>query len=85
MSAKLPDLIAELGFELLVRGGFRKQLTLGETMFMFEEAVQRGGGYAGIVLSGVSRANSRSRVAPVTMRIFAAENADSISARRVAG
>jgi hypothetical protein len=43
----LPDLIAGLGFELLVRGR-DQQLAFGETT-LFEEAVQRGGGHAGRV------------------------------------
>jgi hypothetical protein len=46
----LPDLVAELGFELLVHGRL-EQLPLGETA-LFEEAVQRGGGYAGLILFG---------------------------------
>ncbi len=45
----LPDLIAGLGFELLV-GGRDQQLALGETALL-EEAVQRGGGDAGSVLA----------------------------------
>src|SRR5271165_7368057 len=46
----LPDLVAELGFELLV-GGRRQQLALGESV-LFEEAVERGGGHTGRVRPG---------------------------------
>ena len=46
----LPDLIAGLGFELLVRG-WDQQLPLGETA-LFEEAIQRGGRHAGSVAAG---------------------------------
>ena len=46
----LPDLIAGLGFELLVRGR-DQQLPFGETV-LFEEAVERGGGHARRVPAG---------------------------------
>ena len=75
----LPDLIAELGFELLVRGGF-EQLTFGETA-LFEEAVQRGGGHAGIVLSG-GQGQFAQQGGAGAMRVFAFETFDQVGELR---
>ncbi len=59
----LPDLVAELGFELLVRGWRSEQLPFGEAALL-EEAIERGSGMAGSFCSE-DRASSRSRVVPV--------------------
>jgi hypothetical protein len=72
---RLPDLVAEFGFELLVRRG-SQQLAFGEAT-LFKEAIQGGGRDGRFVLPGRQSQFAQQRGAGA-MRVFAFETFDQI-------
>jgi len=75
----LPDLIAGLSFELLVRGR-DQQLALSEAA-LFEEPVQRGGGHAGSVLAR-RQGQFAQQGGAGAMRVFALQAFDQVGELR---